>query len=219
MKNRERRGDEHAQGGCQLQFPGHCPETAVRTRCGEGLRLLGTRWVGFMGCWRRQGCTEQTLGGQNPKPHGAGHTSEGCAQAGRSHLQGRGSSSQGPHGQGEGPHGQGAGPPGHAGKPQDHSAVGRQPWPCPQSNAPAPSAAHQSKTCRTRRHPQASTMSRTEPRMQRRPKAPAPQGKSHGVWHPIKMYPRRAEKRDRSTHNQEKNQSFETSPNLTLMLE
>ena len=80
-----------------------------------------------MGCWRRQGCTEQTLGGQNPKPHGAGHTSEGCAQAGRSHLQGRGSSSQGPHGQGEGPHGQGAGPPGHAGKPQDHSAVGRQP--------------------------------------------------------------------------------------------
>lgn len=110
-------------------------------------------------------------------------------------------------------------PLGHAGKPQDHSAAGRRPRPCPQSTAPAPPVAHQRKTCWTRRHPQASAVSHTEPKMQRRPKHLAPQGKSHSVWHPIKTYPRKAEKRDHSTHNQEKNQSFKTSPNLTWMLE
>lgn len=59
--------------------------------------------MGFRGCRRRRGYTEQALGRQNPEPHGAGHASEGCAQAGRSHLQGPGNNSQGPHGQGAAP--------------------------------------------------------------------------------------------------------------------
>lgn len=122
------------------------------------------------GCWRRRGCTEQALGGQNPEPHVGQGTrrdvpklEEPPARTGEQQL---------------GPPRAGGRPPRPCGQNPRITVQQADSPPCPQSTMPAPPAAPPEQPLkRPDGHPRASTVSHTEPRTQRRQRAPAHRAK------------------------------------------
>lgn len=206
-----------------LQLPGSRPEIASRTRCREGARSSAEA-PGHRGSWSsgdaredRASESEPWVGRSCPRPTGQDTQGRMCPGWEEPLARTRESSGQGSHRQGA------ASPP-----PTPNQAMLESlritvqqvdtPQPCLDRALLQPHLmVHKSKTRKTELHPRTLTV----------PQSKAQENKTIHSPHEAKCTrpgirpksTRKAEKKETPTRNQEKNQSLETSLNLTWMLE